>query len=88
MAAVSKLKHILDKEVGQMTDYEINELVAMVSNEPSDAELRSFAKAVAAKEREACAKLCESLRPSEQRFSIRFWDGCTLCAETIRARGE
>ena len=70
----------------------------------SDQDLIQFAQAVAQRtltnqkakwyqegveaEREACAKLCESLRPSEQRFSIRFWDGCTLCAVTIRARGE
>jgi hypothetical protein len=50
--------------------------------------LQAFAKLVAAKEREACAKLCEE--------EGKLWSkaGCTdtqtfaLCATVIRARGE
>ena len=71
-----------------MTDDEIIELAGSIFNKGNNDEAVEFARAIAAKERKACAKLCESLRPSEQRFSIRFWDGCTLCAESIRARGK
>lgn len=39
-------------------------------------------------EREACAKVCESLRPSKQEFGQRFYTACTLCANFIRARGK
>jgi hypothetical protein len=41
-------------------------------------ELKRFAALVAAAEREACAKACESLRGSSSSW----------CAEAIRARGE
>ena len=40
--------------------------------------LETFAKLVAAKEREACAKVCE----------YNFSDGALIIAEAIRARGE
>ena len=39
-------------------------------------------------EREACAKVCEGLRPSKPEYDQRFNDGCTLSAAAIRARGE
>ena len=39
-------------------------------------------------EREACAKACESIRPSKQEYDQRFYTACTLCANAIRARGE
>ncbi len=41
-----------------------------------------FAKLVAAKEREACAKVCEEAGTVEQ------WDGLSEAADRIRARGE
>ena len=50
--------------------------------------LERFAALVAEREREACAKLCEGLRPSKPEYDQRFNDGCTLSAEAIRARGE
>ena len=43
--------------------------------------------AAAAAEREACAKVCESMRPSEREFDQRFYTACTLNANAIRARG-
>jgi hypothetical protein len=43
-------------------------------------ELEAFAKLVAAKEREACAGLCD-------RFANRMMDA-EECADAIRARGE
>ena len=36
---------------------------------------------------EACAKVCESMRPSEREFDQRFYTACTLNANAIRARG-
>ena len=42
------------------------------------AKLHDFAKVVAAKEREACAKVCETFYNHEAKD----------CAEAIRARGE
>jgi hypothetical protein len=40
-----------------------------------------FAKLVAAKEREACAKVCDS-------FCQSWLEGAEECADAIRARGE
>lgn len=44
--------------------------------------LWDFAKLVAAKEREACLKICEA------QASTNYWEGADVCAEDIRARGE
>ncbi len=45
-------------------------------------ELEAFAKLVAAKEREACLKICEA------QAQTNYWEGADVCAEDIRARGE
>ena len=45
-------------------------------------ELEAFAKLVAAKEREACLKICEA------QAQTNYWEGADVCAEAIRARGE
>ena len=48
--------------------------------------LWDFAKLVAAKEREACAKVCED---NATDLSEGDWDSaCINCANHIRARGE
>jgi hypothetical protein len=48
--------------------------------------LEAFAKLVAAKEREACAKACED---NATDLSEGDWDSaCLNCADHIRARGE
>ena len=52
------------------------------------ADLERFAALVAAAEREVCAKVCESMRPSKQDFDKRFFMACTLNAKAIRARGN
>lgn len=44
-----------------------------------------FAELVAAIEREACADLCE--KTTAMWAETHFNDGCTGCAEAIRARG-
>ena len=41
----------------------------------------------ALKEREACAQVCESMRPTEREFDQRFYTACTLNANAIRDRG-
>lgn len=38
-------------------------------------------------EREACARMCELLRPSKREYDHRFYDACTASATAIRARG-
>jgi hypothetical protein len=48
--------------------------------------LLSFAKLVAAKEREACAKLCDELVNDEN--TIEYANGAYRCSVHIRARGE
>ena len=47
------------------------------------AHLEAFAKLVAAKEREACAKVCADLMDSPELIG-----DCHICVEAIRARGE
>lgn len=50
-------------------------------------ELQAFANLVAAKEREACAKLCEELKPFG--FELKLQRATADdCATAIRARGE
>jgi hypothetical protein len=39
-------------------------------------------------EREACAQMCEALRPSKREFDKRYYDACTACAEVIRGRSN
>jgi len=53
-----------------------------------DEPLTMFATLVAAAEREACAYVCETMRPSKPEFDQRYWRGCTDSATAIRARGE
>lgn len=51
-------------------------------------QLERLVELVRADEREACAKVCESMRPSEREFDQRFHIACTLNANAIRARGQ
>jgi hypothetical protein len=39
-------------------------------------------------EREACAQVCEELRPSKRQYDKRYYDACTDCAEVIRERSN
>jgi hypothetical protein len=48
--------------------------------------LTEFAKLVAAKEREACAKVCDELVNAEN--SGDYQNAANWCSERIRARGE
>jgi hypothetical protein len=47
-----------------------------------------YERSIVAAEREACAKVCEDMRPSQPEFDQRYWQGCTDSATAIRARGE
>ena len=49
---------------------------------------RSELEAAVKAEREACAKVCEEMRPSKAEYDQRFYDGCTFSAAAIRARGQ
>ena len=51
-------------------------------------EFERFGALVAAHEREACAKDCETLLPSQRIYDRRFYDAVGECVATIRARGE
>ena len=42
--------------------------------------------AAVAAEREACAKVCESLKPTMRAYDHRFWDACHESAAAIRSR--
>jgi hypothetical protein len=68
-------------------DLEMNEDIFMGRS----ADLVAFAKLVAAKEREACAKMCDEL-PAPNEYSNTdksMWDvTCIDCADAIRARGK
>jgi hypothetical protein len=47
-----------------------------------------FAKLVAAKEREACAKLCETIGNTQANMNAAWRNGCRDAAIEIRAKGE
>ena len=49
-------------------------------------EIMAFAKLIAAKEREACAKLCDELVNEEN--SSDYQNAANYCSIRIRARGE
>jgi len=48
--------------------------------------LTYFAKLVAEKEREACAKICEEIYTGEE--ACGDWPTPEMCANAIRARGQ
>jgi predicted transcriptional regulator len=50
--------------------------------------LGSFAKLVAAKEREACAKVCDDEANDDTQDEWQACNCCNYLAEKIRARGE
>ena len=72
----SDYKRLLDRIAGRLAKYR------QALKQPDPVE-----EAVLA-EREACAKACESIRPSKQEYDQRFYTACTLCANAFRARGE
>lgn len=56
--------------------------------EYTEAEVRLIIEGAVAEEREACAQLCEAMRPTEREFDQRFYTACTLNANAIRNRSK
>jgi predicted secreted protein len=50
--------------------------------------LAKYADLIAAHERKTCVRIAEGLRPSKPEYDQRFYDGCTVVASAIMARGE
>jgi hypothetical protein len=82
-----------------MTQDEIIDMARQVSNTPLDAistpdlfgvrQIEAFAKLVAAKERELCAKVCEDGINNATDWDSSAWDqACENRAWAIRARGQ
>jgi len=76
-----------------MTKDEIIEMVMQIGgcdrpeyDSPALKIFETFATQVAAKEREACAKLCDSLVNDEN--TIEYANGAYRCSALIRSRGE
>jgi hypothetical protein len=55
---------------------------------PTTKFLEAFAELVRADEREACAKVCESMRTYVDRHNAVIQSSATDCAAAIRARGN
>ena len=74
------------KQAGLMADGEMWFSPTYGSGDVHISHLESFAKLVAEKEREACAKVCEE---NATDLSEGDWDSaCNNCADLIRARGQ
>jgi hypothetical protein len=77
-----------------MTQDEIIEITRQAGGFDATPEfLETFAKLVAAKEREACAKKCEAVRETiweyhEEHLKAAACNVCTHLAVAIRARGQ
>jgi hypothetical protein len=73
-----------------MTQDEIIEMAREAGLPGYPDELEAFAKLVAAKEREACAKLAENrgLLGASKKESSAYQFACKAIAEGIRARGQ
>ena len=75
-----------------MTQDEIIEMWnSVIKYAPSEVRIAEFAKLVAAKEREACALVCDGLYKSWINIEGRYefmGEGAEVCADEIRVRGE
>ena len=76
-----------------MTQDEIIEMWnSVIKYAPSEVRITEFAKLVAAKatavEREACAKLCETIGNTQANMNAAWRNGCRDAAIEIRARGQ
>jgi len=58
------------------------------ANARANASWTLMCKKMVAAEREACAEICDNMKPSEATFDKRFFVACTLNAQAIRARGQ
>ena len=74
--------------LGASLTHGISEPVVWIEFTDWHDEVERFAALVAAHEREACAKECETLLPSQRIFDHRYYGAVGDCVATIRARGE
>ena len=86
---MTKEEELLLRELasGHCTIHKVTQAIGPLSLWSRDA-LEKKLEEARSEEREACAKVCESMRPSEREFDQRFYTACTLNANAIRARGE
>ena len=73
------------RQAGFFINYELTITSPFIEDICISPMLKEFAKLVAAKEREACAKLCDELDSNSYPYVVVFPN---KCAEAIRARGE
>ena len=73
------------RQAGFFINYELTITSPFIEDICISPMLKEFAKLVAAKEREACAKLCDELDSNSYPYVVVFPN---ICAEAIRARGE
>ena len=71
-----------------LTRKEFQDDMAKMWSEAVHAEYKAQIDEAVAAEREACAKVCEEMRPSKAEYDQRFYDGCTFSAAAIRAREQ
>ena len=78
------------RQAGFLTNENKSYVISPYTFEDQDLyeELEVFAKLVAAKEREACAKVCEELELKATKQPPMVGQGCQACISAIRARGE
>ena len=79
-------------EMARQSGFLINELhcsppiLSFVGQEES---MQAFAKLVADKEREACAKVCEDGVQNATDWDSSYWDqACKYCASAIKAKEQ
>ena len=76
------------KEAGLMADGEMWFSPTYGSGDVHISHLQTFAKLVAEKEREACAKVCEEMSNTQANMNVAWRNGCRDAATEIRARGQ
>ena len=89
--AVKKAAEKMRKqESAQDEIIEMAEKVGLVidGNKSGTDDLQAFANLVAAKEREACAKLCETIGNTQANMNAAWRNGCRDAAIEIRAMGQ
>ena len=94
----NKAMRLSIKDGDQFTRYRFAELVVAAERNSWPAEMEAMERQVniltdalaqaKAEEREACAKVCEAMRPTEREFDQRFYTACTLNANAIRNRDK
>jgi hypothetical protein len=78
----------LAKQAGLMADGEMWFSPTYGSGDVHISHLQTFAKLVAEKEREACAKVCEEMSNTQANMNVAWRNGCRDAATEIRARGQ